>query len=35
VAIRNQLFPDAGTSYGLDDLATWTDLGSGVTMSQV
>jgi hypothetical protein len=35
VAVRNQLFPDAGTSYGLDDLAPWTDLGSGMTMTQV
>jgi hypothetical protein len=35
VAIRNQLFPDAGTSYALDDLATWTDLGSSMTMTQV
>jgi hypothetical protein len=35
VAVRNQLFPDAGTSYALDDLAPWTSLGSGMTMSQV
>lgn len=34
VATRNQLFADAGTSYALDDLAPWTDLGN-MTMSQV
>jgi hypothetical protein len=35
VAVRNQLFADAGTSFALDDLAPWTNLGSGMTMTQV